>query len=447
MRILVVDDESMQRDMLKGFLVKNGHDVFEAADGAQALEIFEKRPFQLVLLDHRMPDMNGDVLLKRLKEINPLIRSIMITAFGSVDMAVAVMKLGVDDFIEKPVDLINLLNKIASFEQEIIIGDEAAQVTETLQQSKLPLSIIGQSEAMQEALSLVQRIAPTPWTVLIRGETGTGKDLFARLVHLISPYQDAPFVAVNCSAIPENLFESELFGHAQGAFTGATRQHRGRFEQAAGGSLFLDEIGDLPLTLQPKLLRAIQEKRFTRVGGEKDRTVEVRLIAATNRDLQQRTSDGHFREDLYYRLKVLEIELPPLRQHKEDVPELIDFFLKRYATRPLSFGPDASTILMKYHYPGNVRELEHIIQRVATLSRGTTITPADLPAEVRLQQATSHGSLNDRLAAVEREMIYEALIKNNWVQTKAARSLGISERVLRYKIKKHDLKNENIPAV
>lgn len=440
MKILVVDDEAMQRDMLKGFLANHGHEVVEAADGQQALDAFEKMPFQLVLLDHRMPDMNGDVLLERLKEINPLIRSIMITAYGSVDMAVKVMKLGADDFIEKPVDLEKLADKIDTLEQGVIIADEAAQVTETLEQSQLPLSIIGRSEAMQQALSLVQRIAPTPWTVLIRGETGTGKDLFARLIHLISPFQDAPFVAVNCSAIPENLFESELFGHTQGAFTGATRQHRGRFEQAAGGSLFLDEIGDLPLTLQPKLLRAIQEKRFTRVGGEKDRTVEVRLIAATNRDLQKRTAEGHFREDLYYRLKVLEIELPPLRHHKKDIPELIDFFLKRYAMRPLRIGSDASAILMKYHYPGNVRELEHIIQRVATLARGKTITPSDLPAEVRLQQASTQGSLNDRLAAVEKEMLLDALIKYHWVQTKAAKSLGISERVLRYKMKKHDLK-------
>jgi two-component system response regulator AtoC len=283
-------------------------------------------------------------------------------------------------------------------------------------------------------------VAPTPWTVLIRGETGTGKELIARLIHLLSPVSDGPFVVVNCSAIPENLFESELFGHEKGAFTGASSSRRGRFEQARDGTLFLDEIGELPLSLQPKLLRALQEKRICRVGSEKDISADVRVVAATNRDLKTLVEEGLFREDLYYRLTVFDIELSPLRQRKEDIPSLVDFFLERYSLRPTRFDAEAMTTLVKYSFPGNVRELEHIIQRIVTLGRGNVIRDRDLPAEIRFHQATEQGSLSERLEAVEREMLFSALEKSAWVQTKAAESLGISERVLRYKMKKHNIR-------
>ncbi len=437
MKILITDDEKMQRELLAGFLRKKGYTVAEADCGEAALKQFAGEPFQLVLLDHRMPDMNGDAVLAAMKQIDPMARAIMITAYGAVDTAVDVMKLGADDFLEKPVDLQNLLEKIREIESELIVTSDAEEVTETLEESPLPVNIVGSGVRMREVLSLVRRVAPTPYTVLIRGETGTGKELIARLIHLLSPVSDGPFVAINCGAIPENLFESELFGHEKGAFTGAAGVRKGRFETAQKGTLFLDEVGEMPLHLQPKLLRALEEKRITRVGGEREIQADVRVVAATNRDLKLLSERGDFREDLYYRLNVFEVELPPLRHRKEDIPSLVEFFSKRYGSERLAFDPDAISTLYRYPFPGNVRELEHMIQRVATLARSNQIRPRDLPAEVRFHQATEEGSLSDRLDAVEREMILAALERQEWVQTHAAESLGISERVLRYKMKKH----------
>ncbi|MEZ4524753.1 MAG: sigma-54 dependent transcriptional regulator [Desulfobacterales bacterium] len=442
MNILIADDEKMQRDLLRGFLQKKGYAVHTAADGKEALRLFSELPFQLLLLDHRMPDMNGDEVLARMKKINPLIHAIMITAYGTVGTAVEVMKLGAEDFLEKPVNLLNLLDKIQRIEQRIMIEEEAAEVAETLNQKELPLKIAGQGTAMKNLLSLVHRVAATPWPVLIRGETGTGKELIARLVHLLSGVSDGPFTEVNCGAIPENLFESELFGHEKGAFTGALAVRRGKFELADKGTLFLDEIGEMPLRLQPKLLRALQEKRICRVGGEKEICPDVRIVAATNRDLKSLAAEGRFREDLFYRLNVFDIEIPPLRERKEDIPALADFFLARYSPRPVRFDPDALSILLKYSFPGNVRELEHIIQRTVTLTRGTVIRAADLPPELRFQQVSQQGTLSQRLEALERELIVSALEKHEWIQTRAADSLGLSERVLRYKIRKLGIKND-----
>jgi two-component system response regulator AtoC len=440
MKILVVDDDAPQRQMLKGFLEKQGYEVFEADGGYAAIETFNLNPIHLVLLDHRMEDLNGDEVLARLKAIDPLVRTIMITAFGNVEMAVNVMKLGADDFLEKPIDLARLLEKIQMIDQCLVTDSEAAQVARTVDADALPLKIVGKSAAIKEVLSLASRFAPTPWTVLIRGETGTGKELVARLIHLLSPVAEGPFVEVNCSAIPENLFESELFGHQKGSFTSADKDRKGRFELAHGGSLFLDEIGELPLMLQPKLLRAIQDKTFTRVGGEKAFDVDVRVIAATNRDLKKQTADGLFREDLYYRLKVLDIELPPLKDRKEDIPDLIGYFLQRHAGESLSFDADATATLMKYAFPGNVRELEHIIQRTITLARGSVVRNRDLPPEIRDQQSATGGRLSERLSHLEQELIHSALENADWVQTRAAESLGISERVLRYKMSKYAIK-------
>lgn len=443
MNILIADDEKMQRDLLRGFLQKKGYTVHTAANGEEALRVFAEHPFQLLLLDHRMPDMNGDEVLARMKKINPLIHAIMITAYGTVSTAVEIMKLGAEDFLEKPVDLLHLLDKIQRIEQRIMIEEEAAEVAETLDQKELPLKIAGQGAAMKNLLSLVRRVAATPWNVLIRGETGTGKELIARLVHLLSAVSDGPFTEVNCGAIPENLFESELFGHEKGAFTGASGIRRGRFELADKGTLFLDEIGEMPLSLQPKLLRALQEKRICRVGGEKEICHDVRIVAATNRDLKALAAQGRFREDLFYRLNVFDIEIPPLRERKEDIPELVDFFLARYSLRPVQFDPDAMSVLLKYTFPGNVRELEHIIQRAVTLTRGSIIRPADLPPEIRFQQVSQQGTLSQRLEALERELIVSALEKHEWIQTRAADSLGLSERVLRYKIKKLGIRNDS----
>lgn len=436
MHILIVDDEQLQRDLLQGFLKKQGFDVVSAAGGREALQLFMDYPFELVLLDHRMPDMNGDEVLAKIKAINPLVRAIMITAFGAVDTAVRVMQLGADDFLEKPVDLEALLKKIRALEDEILIRDDAGRVKETIQLDQLPVRMVGNSKGLREVLSIIARAAPAPWTVLIRGETGTGKELVARLLHLLSPKKEGPFVELNCGAVPESLFESELFGHEKGAFTGADNRRRGVFEQANGGTLFLDEIGELPQAVQPKLLRALQENRITRVGGEQGIAVDVRIVAATNRDLKKMVNGNTFREDLYFRLNVIEVEIPPLRKRKEDIRPLVEFFLEKFGAAA-TFDSRALHQLTKYNFPGNVRELEHIIQRTMTLARSSMIGLRDLPPEVRNYRGEEIGSdLNQRLAEVERRMLLDALESNDWVQTRAAESLGISERVLRYKMEK-----------
>ncbi|MEN8140379.1 MAG: sigma-54 dependent transcriptional regulator [Thermodesulfobacteriota bacterium] len=435
MRILIVDDEEMQRQMLAGFLVKHGQQVVEAASGEAALELFQVQPVDLLLLDLKMAGMAGDELLARLKEINPLVRAIMITAYADVDTAVRVMALGADDFMEKPLDLARLLVRVEEIASVLAVGAEAGQVRDELSQGELPLQMVGSSPAMNDLLSLVGRMAITPWTVLISGETGTGKELVARLLHLLSPRKNEPFVAVNCAAVPGSLFESELFGHERGAFTGAEQRRLGRFEQAHGGTIFLDEVGELDLALQTKLLRVLQEQKISRLGSEADIAVDVRVVAASNRDLRHLAGQGGFREDLYYRLNVLAVHIPPLRERRQDIPELIDFFLAKYGSGPTSLSGAAQDMLIKYPFPGNVRELEHLVQRLVTLARSSRIELADLPPEIRFAQAAkSSGDLKARLQAVERQMISEALEENDWVQTRAAARLGISERVLRYKM-------------
>lgn len=440
MKILIVDDEATQRDMLSGFLENKGYKVLTAADGREALKIFEREFVHLVIMDHKMPGLTGDEVLEKMKAINPMIRSIMITAYGSVNTAVTVMKLGAEEFFEKPVDLPVLLGRIQQIERQIAVDDDITEVEEVLEESPLPLNIIAGSSAMKEVISMARRVAESPFSVLIQGETGTGKELIARLIHLLSPRRDNPFLELNCAAIPENLFESELFGHEKGAFTGAANRRRGRFELAHGGTLFLDEIGEMPLSLQPKLLRALQEKRISRVGSERDINIDARLISATNRDLKKMCEEQKFREDLYFRVKVLEIEIPPLRNRREDIPTLVEFFMERYADRSVRLASETLDVLIKYPYPGNVRELENIIQRTVTLARGQVIRPTDLPEEIRHHQTATQGTLAERLDVLEQKMIISALEKSDWIQTKAAELLGISERVLRYKMKKYHLK-------
>lgn len=445
MRILIVDDEKIQRDMLRGFLEKQGYEVLSAAGGREALTLFASHPVHLVLVDHRMDDMNGDELLRQLRASSPLVRAIMITAYGSVDTAVRVMQLGADDFLEKPVDLRLLLEKIRSIELDISVRDEADSVTETIASRRLPLTVVGSSRAMQEVLSLVYRVAETEWPALIRGETGTGKELVARLIHLQGSRAKAPFVEVNCAAVPENLFESELFGHEKGAFTGASSRRRGLFEQAEGGTLFLDEVGELPLPLQAKLLRALQDKHISRLGSESSIVVNVRILAATNRDLREMVAQGRFREDLFFRLNVLELFIPPLRERRSDIVELAKHFLAQHGAGRIGFDADALALFVKYDFPGNVRELEHIIQRLVTFVRGSLIRVADLPVEIREQQGDG-GLLAERLARVERQMLLAALEEHDWVQTRAAESLGISERVLRYKMTRAGIRNRTLDS-
>ncbi len=442
MNILIVDDEQVQRELLRGFLEQMGHTVVEAGTGEEAIGVVQREPVDLILLDQKMPGMSGEEALEKIREVNPLVRCIMITAFGSVETAVTVMKLGADDFMEKPVDLDLLGKKIEEIERLVVTEQDVEEVKSTLYsgEAPIPLDIVAESRAMKEVISMVRRVAPTPWTVLIWGETGTGKELIARLVHLLSERRDAPFVELNCATIPENLFESELFGHEKGAFTGASSRRTGIFEAADGGSIFLDEIGELPLQLQPKLLRALQEKKISRVGSNQDIEIDVRVIAATNRDLRQMVEEGRFREDLFFRLNVFEITIPPLRMRREDIPKLAEFFKEKYALRPVEFSKEALDLLVKYPYPGNVRELEHIIQRTVTLARSNLIRPSDLPPEVTRGPVDQHGPLKERLERMEREMILSALERTDWIQTRAAEELGISERVLRYKMEKLGIK-------
>lgn len=438
MNLLIVDDESLQRNLLAGFLSKQGFTVHEAGSGQQAIEQFQRHPIDLVLLDQRMPDLQGDEVLARLKAISPLARVMMITAYGAVETAVRVMQLGADDFLEKPIDLELLLGKIRALEERIYVRQDVARIEEAIDVASLPVRMIATSPAMQQVLSLTLRAAPSPWTVLIHGETGTGKELVARLLHLLSPRKEKPFTPLNCAAVPENLFESELFGHEKGAFTGAVSRRRGLFEQADGGTLFLDEVGELPQAVQAKLLRALQEQRVTRVGGEQAIAVDVRIVAATNRNLKQMVAEGTFREDLYFRLNVITLDLPPLRERKEDIPALIDFLLAKYRSEA-RFDDQALHQLTKYHYPGNIRELEHILQRTVTLARSLQIGLRDLPPEIRDfrgEAMAGNGDLNQRLDEMERRMLVEALEQHKGVQTKAAESLGISERVLRYKMER-----------
>ncbi len=442
MKILIVDDDPDQRELLKGFLDHQGYETLTAGGGEPALDILKKETVHLVLLDHRMPGLTGDVVLSKIREMNPTQRVIMITAFGDVGTAVAAMKLGACEFLEKPVDLSLLNERIQRAEQAAAVDEDVAAVAEAVEESPLPLNMVAKSQAMKDVLSLVRRMAASEWPVLISGETGTGKQLVAHLIYLLSPRSEAPFLVVNCAAIPENLFESELFGHVKGSFTGASGNRRGRFEISNGGTLMLDEIGEMPLSLQPKLLRAVQDGKISRVGSETEMDVDVRLISVTNRNLKSMVAEEQFRDDLYYRIRVLEIEIPPLRHRREDIPALLDFFLERYAPTHLRFTPEATDLLIKYPFPGNVRELEHLVQRTVTLTRGGAITRDDLPHEIRhFQAATREGTLTEGLAAVERDMILSALEKTGWVQTQAAKRLGISERVLRYKMKKSGIRN------
>ena len=440
MKILIADDDALQRELLKGFLENQGYITLTASNGLEALELFEREPVQLVLLDQKMPKLTGEEVLKKMKAMNPMVQAIMITAYGDLNTAVTVLKLGAGDFLEKPVDLSLLLEKIQQIEQGMAVDEDVAVVEKALEDGPLPLKIIAESPEMKNVISFIRRVAESPWPVLVFGETGTGKELAAHLIHLLSPRDASLFIEVNCAAIPENLFESELFGHVKGAFTGALGNRRGRFELASGGTLLLDEIGEMPLVLQPKLLRALQDGKISRVGSEEDIHVDVRLVTSTNRDLKRMVETGRFREDLYYRIKVFEIEIPPLRRRREDILPLVNFFLDRYAPTGLRFTPDALDILIKYPFPGNVRELEHIVQRTATLVRGEIIRPSDLPRETLHHGAATRGTLAESLKVVEREMIVSALDKTAWVQTKAAELLGISERVLRYKMKKEGIR-------
>ena len=448
--ILVVEDGRSQRDILRDFLRDDGHDVTEAENGDRAIEAVKSAYFDLLLLDYKMPGMDGMEVLEEVKGVNPETDVIMMTAYGTVDTAVKAMKAGAADYITKPIELEELRILINRIAEQRTLRKENETLREELRGKGVTTNqIIFQSAAMSEVINLSGRVASSSATVLLQGESGTGKELLARLIHNLSPRSESPMIVVNCAALSENLLESELFGHEKGSFTGASRRRIGRFEEADGGTLFLDEIGELSPAVQVKLLRFLQEREFQRVGGNRNIRSDVRIISATNRNLKGRIEDGTFREDLYYRLDVVRIAVPPLRERKEDLSPLIDHFLGRFAIANgkeiQGISPEARDLLLKYDYPGNVRELENIIERAVVITRGSVVTSRDLPfagsgIQPHKSEVKAWISLQEAVEDLECKMIRRALDETANHQTKAAHMLGVSERTLRYKLKKYGLK-------
>ncbi len=447
-RILVVDDEATQLELVSGYLEKHGYEVMTAPNGQRALELFRREPVELILTDQRMPDLSGLELLKAARAINPETYVIVMTAYGNVGSAVEAMQAGAADYLTKPLQLEDLLHKVERACERHRLCVENRELREQLQDRHRIEGIIGESGQMLEVASLVRRVAPSEATVLIRGESGTGKELIAKAIHYASPRAANPLIRVNCAALPENLLESELFGHEKGSFTGAVATRKGRFEAADGGTLFLDEIGDLPLHLQAKLLRVLQEKEFERVGSSHPLKIDVRVLSATHRDLESLMKSGQFREDLYYRLNVVTVVLPPLRDRRQDLPVLMDHFLRLFAQKNnkivRGFSREAREALLRYDYPGNVRELENLIERAVVLTRDEVIDRGDLPLTLE-ESETREEKEAHLLAAVEgleRRMIKDALGRAGGIQTRAAELLGITERALRYKLAKYGLRDD-----
>ena len=444
-RILVVDDEPAQRELVGGFLRKHGFDVVEAEGGSEAVARFKQEAFDLVLTDQRMPDLSGLEVLEAVRSTSPETAVVIMTAYGTIGTAVSAVKAGAADYLTKPLNLDDLLHRVHRVRERQRLVAENRELREALAERHRVEGIIGDSGRMQEVLSLVRRVAPSDATVLIRGESGTGKELIARALHYASPRAAGPLVKVNCAALAESLLEAELFGHEKGAFTGAVASRKGRFELADGGSIFLDEIGDLPPHLQVKLLRVLQEREFERVGSSRPIKVDVRLLAATHRNLEALVREGRFREDLYYRINVVTIVLPPLRERREDLPPLIEHFLRAFAGKNgktvRGLTREAREALLRYDYPGNIRELENLMERAVVLTRDDVIGVEDLPLtlETPAPGAGEGAGLIAAVEGLERRMIRDALAKADGTQTRAAELLGISERVLRYKLKKYGL--------
>ena len=448
--ILVVDDEPVQREMIGGFLKKQGFEVIAADSAERALELFRQDAFDLVLTDQKMAEMSGLELLQAVHTINAETPVILITAFGTIEAAVAALKHGAIDYLTKPLNLDELLYRIRQVSDRYRIINENRELREALQDRHRIEGIIGESGAMLEVLSIVRRVAPSEATVLIRGESGTGKELIAKAIHFGSPRARGPLVKVNCAALPEALLESELFGHEKGAFTGALTSRQGRFELANGGTIFLDEIGDLPLHLQAKLLRVLQEREFEKVGSSRPVRVNVRIMAASHRPLEDLIQAGQLREDLYYRLNVVTIFIPPLRERRSDVALLLDHFLRYYAEKNgktiRGLTPEGRDILLRYDYPGNVRELENIIERAVVLTRDDVIGSGDLPLTVQEPEVADgdrETNLTAAVEALERRMIRDALARSDGIQTRAAEQLGMGERALRYKLTKYGFREED----
>jgi len=452
-KILIADDNNGLRDVLVESLASLGHAVTGAADGSQAKSALMADDFDLLLTDLRMPGLDGVALLEELAAAERSVATIVMTAHGSVETAVKAMHLGALDYVEKPFPLTAMEAKVEKALERLKTEQENRRLKDELQQRFG--SLIGGSPPMQRVFELIGKVSQTATPVLILGESGTGKELAAREIHQRSQRKDGPFVCVNCAALAEGVLESELFGHEKGSFTGATQMKRGKFEQAEGGTLFLDELGEIPLTTQVKLLRFLQEKEVERVGGSKVLKVDVRVVAATNRNLKEMIEQGSFREDLFYRINVISIEMPTLRSRREDVPMLVSALLDRHRQNTGLIGAvdeEVFALFQIYEWPGNVRELENVLERALVLADAQPdgsrqITPTDLPPEIQGGEGDSQAQreyheatgLMAQMERIEREMIRKALEDTDWNQTKAAKVLHLKRSSLQYKMKKYEL--------
>lgn len=454
--VLVVEDNDLEREITADTLREEGFSVEEAPNGRRALDCLRLGSFDVVLTDLMMPRMSGDELLAQISQMYPATQVVVITAHGSIESAVEAMKNGAFYYLTKPTDRDTLVMTVSRAAELAHEKQENVLLRERLEGHLSIEGIIGQDPAMQEIIRIVRRIAPSNATALIQGESGTGKEIVARAIHRLSPRAPRSFIAINCSAIPDSLIENELFGHEKGAFTGATERKMGLVEAADKSTLFLDEIADLPLGLQSKILRVLQEREVRRVGGHESFRVDVRLVAATNRNLAEEVAEGRFREDLYYRVNVVTITLPPLRDRRADIPLLANHALQKYAhlatDRAMEISREAMEVLVDYSWPGNVRQLESAIERAILLCEGDRIDPKDLPEEVlsrkKLGKADDKGrpdrfeipSEGINFETFERDLILQAMEKSDWVIAKAAKLLGMSYRTLQYRLDKFGLK-------
>jgi DNA-binding NtrC family response regulator len=442
--VLIVEDEAKMRRLLELNLGEDGFTTFSAGDAESGLKLLRENSVDLVLTDLKLPGMSGLEFLQAVKRQNAALPVVVMTAFGSVETAVEAMKGGASDYVLKPFSLAEMRMVIHKELDVRNLREENRSLREALGKRYAHPNIVARSPKMQEVLATVERVAPTNSTVLLGGESGVGKDLIARAIHEKSRRASGPFIKINSTAIPESLLESELFGFEKGAFTGAVASKPGKFELADKGTLFLDEIGDVPPATQVKLLRVLQEREFERLGGTRTVKVDVRLVAATNRDLRAALEQGTFREDLYYRLNVVPIDIAPLRERKEDIPDLVNLFISRFAEdsrKPVEgVSREAMQILVNYHWPGNVRELQNIIERACALAKGSVLTPADIHLDVRPSKTANGavGFLPDgmTLEQWEDEMVQEALRRANGNKSQAARLLGLSRNALRYRLSK-----------
>ncbi len=458
--ILVVDDEPNYLIVLSELLRDEGYEVYTAPGGREALEIVREVDLDIVITDMQMPEVDGLQLLEETKGINNDLPVMIITAYAEIEKAVAAMQAGAFSYLAKPFSNDELLVNINKAIHHYSLLRENIRLRKEIHSKTNFSGMVGKNSRMLQVYELIEKVAPTPASVLISGESGTGKELVAKAIHVNSPRESQPFITVNCAALAENLLESELFGHEKGAFTGAVGMRKGRFELANNGTIFLDEVGEIPLALQSKLLRVLQEKSFERVGGTKTLTVDVRIISASNRDLKEEVSQGRFREDLFYRLNVIHVSLPPLRERMDDMPLLVDCFIQKFSERlgkeDLAISPEALRLLITLPWEGNVRELENTIERAAILCNENRIEPEDVQPEsinmdsqagwsqeMNLEQLIPDTvGLNEVLYAVEEKMLHHALDATGYVQARAAEKLGITKSLLQYKMKKYGIKKK-----